>query len=199
MALGDVSGPRSKPMCVAALSQKRRRLTQRGWWALLFALMVCLPGGVWASGAGIRLGLLFNFVRFTDWPAGTFSQPSAPLTICLATGDDDMAAGLSALEQHTVQGHPVETTLISRPSQVSACQVVYLPAGLPGRISDFLDAAGKGGILTVSDYPEFIEAGGMIGLILDNNRYVFEINNEVLRQAQLHMNPQVLKLARRVK
>jgi YfiR/HmsC-like len=160
---------------------------------------MCTAGEVWASGAGIRLGLLFNFIKFTEWPAGTFSQPTSPLTICLAAGDDDMADGLPALEQRTVQGHPVRTALITRPNQVGACQVLYLPAAGPGRISGFVDAAGNGRVLTVSDHPDFIDGGGMIGLILDDNRYVFEINNEALKQAELRMNPQVLKLARKVR
>lgn len=162
-------------------------------------LMASAPLAYADSNAGVRLGLLFNFLKFTEWPAGMFGHDTTPLTICLVRGDPDLDASIAVLEGRKVQEHPVRIAMLSRPDQAAGCQVLYLPASASGNMRDYLAATRHRVTLTVSDAPDFIDNDGMIGLVLDVNHYVFEINNERLRQARLRLHPQVLKLAVRVK
>jgi len=166
---------------------------------MLFAcLMTLVPLSHAASDAGVRLGMLFNFIKFTEWPASVLGENTAPMRICIGGGDEDLTAGLAALQGRTVQGHPIETVVVDTPDALSACRVLYLPATLSRRVPAYIDAV-TGPILTVSDAPDFAERGGMIGLIVEHDHYVFDINNEAIRHTGLRMHPQVLKLARRVR
>jgi hypothetical protein len=161
--------------------------------------MASMPLAYADSSAGVRLGLLFNFLKFTEWPAGMFDHDTTPLTICLVRGDPDLDDGIAVLDGRKVHEHPVRIAMLSHPDQAAGCQALYLPASASGSMRDYLGVTRHRVTLTVSDLPDFIDNDGMIGLVLDVNHYVFEINNERLRQAQLRLHPQVLKLAVRVK
>ncbi|MEO8411703.1 MAG: YfiR family protein, partial [Propionivibrio sp.] len=51
-------------------------------------------------------------------------------------------------------------------------------------------------VLTISDMEGFIDEGGGIGLVYDDNRLQFEVNRQTLAQAQLTASSNLLKLAR---
>jgi hypothetical protein len=53
-------------------------------------------------------------------------------------------------------------------------------------------------ILTVSDQPDFIEQGGMIGLVLNGNRLGFDVNLTRAHQHSVHISAELLKLAQKV-
>jgi len=194
-----MTAQRPPPSCL----RLHRHPNWRRWSARALLALACLTVGAThahaGSDAGIRLGLLFNFMKFTEWPNTAFQDDDSPLTICLVRGDRDLEQGISVLDGRVVQGHPVHITTLSRPDQVAPCQVLYLPRSAPATISEFLSATRDRVTLTVSDTPDFVDNGGMIGLMLEAKHYVFEINNESIRQARLRLHPQVLKLAVRVK
>ncbi|QTN43746.1 YfiR family protein [Marinobacter salsuginis] len=60
------------------------------------------------------------------------------------------------------------------------------------------DAARQQGILTVSDLPEFVRKGGMVGYVKQGNVIRFEINLKAATDAGLTINSRLLELAVRV-
>lgn len=167
---------------------------------LLLTLALLLGAGSASaqSAASLRLGFLLNFSRFVEWPE-TALQPGAPLRICLAPGDAEMAAHLGDLTRLTVPGHSIAVRQVLRPAEAAGCQVLYIPGETPGPVAPWLVAAEQAGALTVGDSPDFVEAGGMIGLVPVGGRYRFDINLGVARQTGLRLSSQLLKLAGTVK
>jgi len=54
-------------------------------------------------------------------------------------------------------------------------------------------------VLTVSDVDGFLEAGGMINLVVRNNKVRWGINRTALNSAGLHLNAKLLQLTVRIK
>jgi hypothetical protein len=151
------------------------------------------------DSATVRLGFLLNFARYVEWPDPAL-KPGAPLKICLAPGDGVMAGKLEELTRQVVQGHPVQAKQVLRPADVGDCQIVYLPAELPAQtMTIWLESTSLSHTLTISESPEFIESGGMIGLVAVGSRYRFDVNLSNVRRAELRMSSYLLKLARTVK
>lgn len=172
-----------------------RRLKQ----LLLGMLAIPCAGSAWAQdSATVRLGFLLNFARYVDWPETTL-KPGVPLRICLAPGDADMAAQVAELARQSVNGRPIQVRQLSRPADTGGCHMLYLPAEAPATVSAWLGAAHQAGALTVGDLPDFIDTGGMIGLVPVGGRYRFDLNLGVARQQELRFSSQLLKLARTVK
>lgn len=166
---------------------------------ILAILAIIWTGHAWAEdSATVRLGFMLNFARYVDWPEPTL-KPAAPLRFCLAPGDSVMAARFGELAMQSIQGRTIQVKQLTRPGDTSGCHVLYLPADTPGALPAWLGAAQQAGALTVGELPDFVEAGGMIGLVPVGGRYRFDINLGVARQADLRLGSQLLKLARTVK
>jgi hypothetical protein len=174
------------------------RILRRCQLALL-ALLALGIGPAWADDSAIlRLGFLLNFARYVEWPELVW-KPGTPLHICLAPGDPGMSAQLGELSGQLVRGRPIQLRQLGRPADTGGCHVLYLPTGMPVGLPAWLGSAHKEGMLTVSDLPDFADAGGIIGLVPVAGRYRFDINSVVASQADLHLSSQLLKLARTIK
>lgn len=175
---------------------------RRGMLGLFLALLM-LPVLAYSApldmDVEVRAALLFNFMRFAEWPNGALGPEGAPVNVCIAPGDTEMQRALWALEQRNVRERPIAIRQIAAPRQVRGCHVLYLPDALLVRLSGFTDAAQQGPILTVSNAAGFVDGGGMIGLKLAADRYQFGVNNEAVRRAGLRLPPQLLRLASRVR
>lgn len=154
--------------------------------------------GAWASDASIRIGFLLNFSRFTNWPESAL-PPGAPINFCLAPGDAEMAAEFAMLERQTLRNRPLNSIQVARPADIARCHVLYLAADLPNGPAQWIASAERASTLTVSDRPDFIDEGGMIGLIMVAGRYRFDINLAQTKRKSLGLSADLLKLARSVK
>lgn len=166
----------------------------------LLALLIGLAasGGAWATDASIRIGFLLNFSRFTEWPESIL-KTNMPITICLAPGDAEMSAEFTSLDRQLVKNRAIRAIQITRPSEVARCHVLYLPSDLAQDPEAWLAIAEQAGSLTVSDRPNFVDEGGIIGLVLVGGRYRFNANLAKAKQVNLLLSANLLKLAQSVK
>ena len=149
-----------------------------------------------ATAPMLTAAFLFNFARFTEWPAD--APQEGPLTICVS-GDPDV---VSALER-IVKGRPVGGRDVAAASVSGggwrSCHVLY-STGLDDRHSQQIIDELKGvPVLTVSDRERFAEQGGIVGLFVDGGKIRFRINTEAAERARLHLSSRVLILATLVK
>lgn len=166
---------------------------------LAVALGLLCAGEVQAdSPARVQLGFLFNFLRYVEWPESAL-KPGAPLQVCLAPGNADLSAQFTALARQPMSGLSVQGKVLTRPADVVNCHVVYIPAEALGPLSAWMDAAYQTGALTVGDAPDFMDAGGVIGLVPVGGRYRFDINLGKALMVNLRISSQLLKLAKTVK
>jgi hypothetical protein len=166
----------------------------------LLALLVWLThGDVYAQQASeqtVKAGFVYNFVKFTQWPAPRDSE-RGPLLIC--TPGSQPLGGQFAL----LQGRPIGNRTIEIRSQVPAsewrdCLVLFFAEGDMARLDSAIRTLAGSPVLTVSDAPDFVQAGGMIGMRIDDNRVRFDVNLGAAQRAGIVLNSQMVKLAGQV-
>lgn len=163
-------------------------------------LAAALPLGGSLAGAPsedeVKVAFILNFIKYTTWPAS--SGDDATLRIC---ADHAQALGgrLDALGGRQVSGRTIRVLAPVRPADWRGCQVLYLSRPDAATLADGLRAVAPAPVLTVSDMPDFVDAGGMIGLKLRADRVRFDINQGAARRGGLVLSSQLLKLADEVK
>jgi hypothetical protein len=65
-------------------------------------------------------------------------------------------------------------------------------------INEVIDLVKDQGILTVSDTQEFLDAGGIVNFIIEDNKVRFDINLTASEKAGLKIRSQLLRLAKKV-
>jgi YfiR/HmsC-like len=162
---------------------------------LLSALAIlCDPGTVTAeapSEAAVKAAFVYNFTKFIEWP--TPIPADAPLTICIAGTRSELAASLTALAGKSAQGRMIEVKNNVQGADIESCDVLFL-----GQRAHALAnyTRRQVGLLTVSDVPDFVQSGGIIGLFNEGDRIRFAISPRNAEAARLKISSQLMKLAK---
>jgi len=155
-----------------------------------------LAAGALAQSPEYRLkaAFLLNFAKFTTWPEPEFSS-QAQIGLCIV-GDDPFGPELGTIEAKKVQGRELTVRRNVKAEELKSCHIAFISDSEAAHLTQVLAAAGKSGVLSVSDLPNFCEAGGIIGLTTTGGRVQFDVNLQAAERASLQLNPQVLKLAK---
>lgn len=139
-----------------------------------------------------KAGFIFNFTKYTEWPSAALS--GAELLVC-GLGAQPLSGKLAALQGQQVQGRTIQIRSPARQWEWRDCHVLFVAADDAQRIDVVLRNTAQHPVLTISDAPDFVQSGGMIGLKLRGGRIRFDINQGAARQAGLKLSSQLLKLA----
>ena len=148
----------------------------------------------------LKAAFLYNFVKFTEWPAEESGKGDAPFIIGVL-GKDPFGAALDKLiEGETIHDKKIVARRFPRMDAAAAnSHVLFISASEEQNLTAILKHLDGQAVLTVSEITNFAQRGGIIDLKKENNRIVFEINLLTARRAGLAMNAQLLKLAKVVR
>jgi hypothetical protein len=140
----------------------------------------------------VEAAYLHNFGKFVEWPP----LPVAPFTICIV-GKDDFGKTLDSLIAHeSMQGRTIVAKRLPSTAEAGeACQIVYVGTSELSRLGKDLDALKDKPVLTVSALPSFLDHGGMIQFVLEENRVRFAVNLAAAERAHLTFSAELLKVA----
>ena len=159
-------------------------------------------GGVaWAAAAEparehrIKAAFIYNFAKFTHWPAGSFADGEAPLDFCIY-GEDPIGGALDAIAGKTIHGRRVAVRRIAAIAASAGCHLLFISDTEAERLTGILAALNDRPVLTVAAMPNFARAGGIINLkTTEEDRLRFEINTGSARRAGLKFSSKLLSLA----
>jgi hypothetical protein len=148
----------------------------------------------------LKAAFLFNFIKFTEWPAAEANKGDEPFVIGVL-GKDPFGAALDKVtEGETIHSRKIVVRRFARMDDLAASsQIVFISASEERNLDAILKLLDGQAVLTVSEIASFAERGGIVELKKDGNRIVFEINLSAVKRAGLNMNAQLLKLAKVVR
>lgn len=163
---------------------------------LTFLSLLLLLFSTTAKGAltevEIQGAYIINFIRFTQWPD---KLPNNEINLCVL-GNSSLYAVLQSQTGRKF-GENTLNVLSLDESQLATehCQTLFIGYHTVQRTLPIIKLLNDAPILTLSAAPDFAQRGGMIGLIYNNNRILFEVNLAAARRASLYLSSQVLNLA----
>jgi hypothetical protein len=145
----------------------------------------------------VKGAFLLNFAKFTKWPADEFVATNTPITIGIV-GDDPFGSALDQLvADETIGTRRIVVKRLAFSSDLSQCQVLFIPKSADAE--DVLKRVVSPGVLTVGESDNFLDAGGVIRLLIEDKKVRFEVNMAAAQRARLTVSSQLLKLARTIK
>jgi hypothetical protein len=189
----------------------------RGLASILLVLSLAGPAGGRESDAGggapedsaaaLKAAFVLNFARYTEWPAENFRGPDDPIEISVL-GDARVAAALAKLAERAapIAGRSVRVRALVAErleapqrlvADLSHVEVLFVGREAePSEVSALLSGLAGAPLLTVGDGEEFAAAGGMLGLVPEEQRFVFDANPAAIASSRIEVSARVLKLAR---
>jgi hypothetical protein len=151
----------------------------------------------------IKAGFIYNFANLVQWPSSSFAQPDSPIVIVIL-GEDHFGTTLDrALDGKKVNAR---SFVIKRAKSISElqrtlgpqkdCQILYVSSSEMPHLSDAIQMLRGVPVLTIGETPGFARNGGIINLILEDNKVRFEVNVAAAKEADLNISSRLLALAR---
>jgi YfiR/HmsC-like len=175
------------------------------WVALLAVCFLLLAGVGKRTGAQtaaeeyrVKAAFIFHFAQLVDWPAEKPIGTDNSLVLC-TLGEDPFQGMLEG----TVAGKAIGNRILrirhlGEPQEMQACQIVFLGRAQSKRIPMLVANLHNAPVLTVGETAGFLDAGGMIDFLLEDNKLRFEVNLEAAESADLKIGSRLLVLAQRV-
>ena len=164
--------------------------------AAIFA--VAATGTVFAqSETGIKAAFIYNFAKFTEWPAGAFASDSAPITVGFIGADALADSFEKNVTGKNVNGRDFAIKKLSGAADASSCQIVFV--GDASQASAIESAAKCKPVLTVGDSDGFAGAGGMINFVDNGGKVGFDLDIGAINASGLKLNAKLQQVARNVK
>lgn len=183
------------------------RIPRGGWrfGAVVLAVLAALVGERLASAQTnpsseyqVKAAFLFHFAQFVEWPEETFKEANSPLTYC-TIGDDPFHGSLdAALSGKTIGARSFQVLHVKQPQEINGCRVLFIGAAEKKLLPAILAGVKGNSVLTIGESEHFVQEGGMIGFLLEENKIRFEINLEAAERARLKISSRLLALARTV-
>lgn len=165
--------------------------------AMLGASVPAYAGVDAADEYEIKAAMYVNLLRLVDWPAGRFGGAASPLVIGVY-GSDDMARALELMARsanNSVGARRITIRRISAAADAEECNSVFVGGGDKKKIQATLDVLRKTPVLTVGEDDRFIALGGMIDLLVRDDRVQIEVNLDVAQSTGLTISSRLLKIA----
>jgi hypothetical protein len=157
------------------------------------------PAGAQSATIGeVKAAFLYNFARFTEWPSDAFASESDPLVIGVV-GDEVLRLTLEGIIRGKLVGtRLLKTRQVRDAGDLAGAQMLYIGGTEVSRAEDFVNALQRTPVLTVGGVDRFCEKGGMINLLIEDNRVRFEIRLDATEHSRLKVSSRVLTLAKTV-
>lgn len=141
----------------------------------------------------LTAAFVYSFARFAEWPA---DAGMSPLIICV-NGDQGVADALAELATgRLVGGRPITVVSSGSAPAAGTCHVLFVGGGHVASVAPSSDTGVGRGVLTIGEGEQFVRAGGIAGLFMENKKMQFIVNADALQRAGLRLSSKLLSLAR---
>jgi hypothetical protein len=146
----------------------------------------------------IKAAFLYNFVKFVDWPSEVLPDASDTISICVLR-EDPVYEALETIKGKAVKGRRLTIRRVDTAKELESCQVAFFGLSEQKRLPQVMRSLQGSSVLTVVEVDRFALFGGIINLVVENNKVRFEINVDRAERARLKLGSQLLSLAKVVK
>ena len=144
----------------------------------------------------IKAGFIYNFANLVQWPTNAFAQLDSPIVIGIL-GEDPFGPVLDrVLAGKRVNGRVFLVKRLKSVVDLKECHILFVSSSEIAHLADAIHLVKGMPILTIGEIPGFAKRGGIINLVLEDNKVHFEVNVEAAKEADLTISSRLLALAR---
>ena len=143
----------------------------------------------------LKAAYLYNFTKFIDWPESAFVGTTAPFTVCVFADDRFRREVQAALHDEKVRGRPIELAPATT-DDLKLCHLAYFNAAEAERHSKRLPELRMAPVLTVGEGLRFLEQGGLVAFVIEQDRVRFSVSRRAADAAGLNVSSKLLRVAR---
>jgi len=161
----------------------------------------------------IKTAFLYNFIKFIDWPKEKIADNNEPITIGII-GKDPFGDAFVPLKNKQLKSKKVavkrfkslekmkkadsegKQELDKQIEMIRKCHLLFICSSEQENLGEIINLVKEHNVLTVAEVTGFLKAGGIINLLMEEEKVRFEINASAARKAGLKVSSELLRLAK---
>lgn len=173
-----------------------------GWTVVLLLCLSFASGRSHAQNASpsehqVKAAIIFNFMKFVEWPATAFADTNTPLSVGVL-GNTPIGDHLEqATRNKSVNNRRILVKTCRSLEEAKQCHVLFVCDSEKKRLAGIMDELAGASVLTVGEIEGFTKSGGVINFYREGNKFRFEINDEAAKKVKLKISSKLLSLASR--
>jgi hypothetical protein len=165
------------------------------WWLAASALVAQEATEVINREPQIKAAYLGQLGRYVEWPRESFPRQDSPFLIGVFV-EDSVAANLHQMAStRRVQDRPIEIRKCSINSNLTAFQILFLPADLESKLQAEIVQRTEGhGVLLVGDGLAGLKVGCAISFVNEENKIRLYIARKTIERHGLTVSAKLLQV-----
>jgi hypothetical protein len=147
-----------------------------------------------ADESKVKAAFVYNFLKFVEWPATAFRAPRDSFVVGIIGDGPTAEATEQFLAAKLIGAHPLVTRRMKWDHSFLGVHAVFVSEPDSRRLRRVLDSART--TLTIGEGAEFATRGGVIGLLVENDKVRFDVNTDAAEVAGLRISSKLLALTR---
>lgn len=158
----------------------------------------------------LKAAFINRFAMFIDWPAEKNPEEDDPYIIGVI-GEDPFKKHLDDITSKPIRGRSVVIERFAGMSikedsgkhpkidEIRKCHILYISTSEKKSVGLLIDQLKDHNVLTISDMSDFIDHGGIIQFINEDQKVRFAINLKIAKAENLEIRSKLLRLAKDIK
>lgn len=165
---------------------------------LLLLLCCCVCN---QAGAGnleenkVLAALSLNIIRFSTWPNAA-AYPAVPNMNLCVIGDNVVQSSFAVMDKKAIGKQTLAVINLTRLRNFAQCQVIFIDELPRNVLLQILGDVTNKPVLTIGQDLEFLNDGGLVGLIKIDEKISLHINLAAVKKSGLTISSRLLKLAK---
>lgn len=154
--------------------------------------------------AQLTAAFIYQITKFTLWPEKIFVANNQSFSICvLGQPDSVLFEYLSALETKSSQGRPIEIVRLKNKQELlervdNTCEVLFTSTEVWENLSEQEVSQLSQTTLLIGTSKHFLQLGGMLALIVVDNKMKIFINSSNIENTPIKMESRLKALAKSI-
>lgn len=169
------------------------------WVALVLGWCTSAPAAEISKEFQLKVGFLFGFARFTEWPPERFEDPENPFVIGVF-GKNVFGNELEEVaKDRTIKGRSIVIKHVQTAEAARTTHVLFISSAEDARVGNLIQSLKTASVLTVGESEAFARAGGIIQFVQEGDKLRFVINMGLAKHAGLKISAHLQRLARSIR
>jgi len=161
----------------------------------------------------VKAAFIYNFIKFVDWPKEKIADSNELITIGII-GKDPFGNAFEAVKGKKIKNKKLAIKQYPGLEQYKAkhkdeyknkyqdalkkCHILFICSSEKNHLKEIINFIKDSSVLTIGEMDGFLEGGGIIKFMMEEEKVRFEINTTAAKRAKLKIRSQLLRLAKRV-
>lgn len=149
----------------------------------------------------IKAAYLYNLIKFVNWPTDAQSDMNNDgQTLICVFGHNPFAKHLEKLSSRKAKGRGIEVKYVSDQDAPQTCNIVFISEENNNSSNMLLSSQNiELPPLTVGENSSFVDSGGIVGLVVEDNSVQLQINLTQAKKTGFEISGNLLEIAEVVK